>query len=266
MTPSRYRVSAREVAGRDVATLRILPVDEPVTTPAPGQFNMLWVPGVGEVPISLAGADDDSFVHTIRSVGAVTEALCAMEPGDQLGVRGPFGTGWQLDAAAGRDVLVVAGGLGLVPLRPLIHTLVADRGRFGDVAIVVGARTPGDLLYIDEYAAWGAVADLAVTVDRAPADWTGHVGVVTDVLSAVSVDPADAAVFVCGPEPMMRIVARALLDRGADASDIQVSLERNMHCAIGHCGRCQLGPVLLCREGPVVTWSRVADVLSVPER
>ncbi len=266
MVPVACRVAAREEIAPGTVSLTVGDCARSVGVPAPGQFNMLWAPGVGEVPISLAGRDGDDVVHVIKAVGAVTRALCALQPGDALGLRGPFGTGWDLTAADGHDVLIIAGGLGLVPLRPLIGEIVAHRARFGSVGLIIGARSPSDLLFAEEFAVWGAAVDLEVTVDHAPTDWTGRVGVVTQLVDAVSVDHDDAATFICGPEVMMRFAAREVLERGTPADRIQVSMERNMHCGIGHCGRCQLGPVFLCREGPVVPWARIDASMKVRGR
>jgi NAD(P)H-flavin reductase len=250
-------------------TLRIEPVGAPVAPARPGQFHMLWVPGVGEVAISLGDGPDPGGAqwHTVRAVGAVTRALCRLRPGDHLGVRGPFGRGWDLDATAGRDVVVVAGGIGLVPLRPAIRALAADPARgHRHRAVLVGARSPDDLCHRADLAAWADRFEVGITVDRAPSGWTGDVGFVTNLIARLPwVGPGTAA-LVCGPEVMMKVCAAALVDRGVPAGAIQVSLERNMACALAHCGRCQLGDRLLCRDGPVVPYASVQDDLAVPER
>lgn len=270
MVPSRYRVVERVQELADTATLVLEPLDPPLGPMRPGQFLMLWAFGVGEVPISLAGLPDDAgrITHTIRAVGAVTRALVAAQPGDVLGVRGPFGTPWDLDVAAGRDLLVVAGGIGLAPLRPVVLAALADRDRYGRVVLLVGTRSPDLLLYADELHDWRARFDLdvLVTVDAAPPTWRGEVGVVTGLLPRAGVDPARTTAFVCGPEIMMRLTARALLAHGVDPAAIQVSLERNMACAVAQCGHCQIGPVFVCREGPVFPWDRAAALLEVRER
>jgi len=266
MVPNVYEVVRFERENDDTATLELEPRDRPIAPPAPGQFNMLWVPAIGEVPISLAGVEGHRLVHTIRSVGAVTSALCELRPGDQLGVRGPFGRGWGLASAVGHDVLIVAGGLGLVPLRPLIRDLVADRDRFGEATLLVGARTPDGLVYPDELERWRGSMNVAVTVDIARSGWVGHVGVVTDLLKLSTTRPGHEIAFVCGPEIMMRVVAAAIVDRGTPAENVEVSLERNMHCGIGHCGRCQLGAAILCQDGPVVAWNSANPVLAIRGR
>jgi NAD(P)H-flavin reductase len=269
MIPSRYRVQERRRDLPDTVTLALEPLDGPAPRYAPGQFNMLYAFGVGEVPISISGdpTREGPLVHTVRAVGAVSRALCAARRGDVLGVRGPFGTGWDLGAAGGRDVVIVAGGIGMAPLRPVIYQLLAERERYGDVSLLVGARSPATLLYPRELRDWRGRFDLRVevTVDHAERGWRGHVGVVTELLTAVRLDPARTAALVCGPEVMMRLTAAALADRGVPPAAIRVSLERNLRCAVGHCGHCQLGPVLVCRDGAVFDYQRVAPLLATRE-
>lgn len=267
LTPAAFRVAGRRDESADVVTLDLEPVAGGIGEPAPGQFTMLYAFGVGEVPISVSGCptDDGVLRHTVRAAGAVTRALCGLAPGDPVGVRGPYGAGWPLAAADGLDLVVVGGGIGLAPLRPVLRRVVAERDRFGRVALVVGARTPDDLLFRPELTAWRGRFDCAVeiTVDAAPSGWRGDVGVVTQVLPRVRFDPARTVAMVCGPEVMMRVVARHLLDAGLEPDRIHVSLERNMHCAVGHCGHCQLGPLFVCADGPVVPWSLAAPLLEV---
>jgi NAD(P)H-flavin reductase len=230
---------------------------------------MLYAFGTGEVPISVSalGSEGRTLVHTVRAVGAVTRAICAARAGDALGVRGPFGNGWPLAAAEGRDVLVMAGGVGLAPLRPAVRHLLAHRERFGRVAVLYGARTPADLLYPRELEAWRGVPDVDVqfTVDSAPAGWRGRVGLVTALVPRAHVDAAQALAMVCGPEVMMRHAVAALRERGVPAEAIFVSLERSMICGIGHCGHCQLGPEFVCTDGPVFCSEAVEPLLRVRE-
>jgi NAD(P)H-flavin reductase len=269
MTPLAYQVTARHEETGDVVTLDLEPVDPAggITAPQPGQFTMLYAFGVGEAPISVSGcpADDGTLRHTIRAAGAVTRALFRLSPGDQLGVRGPFGTTWPIDDATGSDLVVIGGGIGLSPLRPVVRRVVTDRDSFRRVALVAGARTPDDLVHRADLAAWHRRFDLdvGVTVDAAPTDWHGDVGVVTKLLPRLAVDPSRAAAFVCGPEIMLRAVARELLGMGFAAPEVHVSLERNMQCAVGHCGHCQLGPLFVCADGPVLPWSVAAPLLEV---
>lgn len=234
----------------------------------PGQFNMLYVHGVGEVPISISGdpAEPARLIHTIRSVGTVTRAMEALGEGSVLGVRGPYGTAWPLDEVRGRDVLIIAGGLGLAPLRAAILHVLAHRADYGRVTILFGARSPAQLLYRDDLERWRGRFDcrLEATVDRAGRDWFGNVGAITKLVADVPADPETAA-FVCGPEIMMRFVVRELERRGVEGSSIWLSMERNMKCGIGMCGHCQLGPLFVCKDGPVHRFDRLAKLLSVRE-
>ncbi|MFJ9643536.1 FAD/NAD(P)-binding protein [Streptomyces sp. NPDC101206] len=265
LTPLPYRVVDRQEETHDTVTLALEPVGEHLPTFAPGRFAMLYAFGAGEIPVSVSRLlDGRGLAHTVRAVGAVSRALCELRPGSQVGVRGPFGTGWDTAAARGRDVLVIAGGIGLAPLRPLIHAVLAEPDAYGRLNVLVGARTPRDLLYPDEFPTWRRPFAVA-TVDRPSGDWTGRVGVVTALIGEARFTPADTTAFVCGPEVMIRAAARALAHRGVHPACIQVSLERNMRCATGHCGHCQLGPLLLCRDGPVVGYDQAASLLTVRE-
>jgi NAD(P)H-flavin reductase len=267
MVPTRYRVVSREWETADTVTIGLEPIDAPIDEPEPGQFTMLYAFGVGEAPISVSGCPrlEGALRHTIRGVGATTRALCRLEPGSVVGVRGPFGAGWGVPRAEGSDVLVLGGGIGLAPLRPVIREVLEDRQRFDGVAILIGARTPADLLFATEIEAWRSRSDthVAVTVDAAPRGWEGHVGLVTSLIDRLPITPTRATVFLCGPEVMIRVVARDLVGAGVDADRIFVSLERNMHCAIRQCGHCQLGPLFICADGPVVTWATAAPLLAV---
>jgi NAD(P)H-flavin reductase len=235
----------------------------------PGQFNMLYAFGVGEAAISISGdpAEPDRLIHTIRAVGKVSEALARTKPGDMVGVRGPFGTGWPVDAADGADVVVVAGGLGLAPLRPALYRFFAERHRFGRVVLLCGARSPKDILFRSEIEHWRARLDIdaAVTVDHADREWRGNVGVVTTLIGRAAFDPANTVAFVCGPEVMMRFAAVELEIRGVRPEAIYLSMERNMKCAIGHCGHCQLGGDFVCKDGPVATFERLRRRLALRE-
>jgi NAD(P)H-flavin reductase len=270
MVPDRFRVVDRRGETADTVTLVVAPVDDPRPPPRPGQFHMLYAVGVGEVPISVSaigpGDRPDQLAFTIRAVGAVTRSLAGLPVGAIVGGRGPFGRGWSPELARGADVLVVAGGLGLAPLRPVLHEVVANRDDYGAVALVVGARRPSEVLFADEIAEWSRYdIHVEVTVDAADRTWTGPVGVVTTRLSRAPVTPTRTTAFVCGPEVMMRFTARDLVDRGIPPEQVRLSVERNMRCAIGHCGHCQLGPHLLCRTGPVLTFPEVQRLLEVWE-
>jgi NAD(P)H-flavin reductase len=235
----------------------------------PGQFNMLTVFGVGEVPISMSGdpVKHGRLIHTVRAVGPVSTALVQLGPGDVVGVRGPFGAGWPMAQAAACDVVVVAGGLGLAPLRPALYRLLAERSRYGRIVLLYGTRSPDDILFRRELEAWRRRLDIdiEVTVDHAVGDWHGHVGVVTTLISRAVFDPLHAIALVCGPEVMMRFAIAALRDAGVPEEAIYLSMERNMKCAIGLCGHCQFGPVFVCRDGPVFRYDRVRGLLSMKE-
>lgn len=265
--PAPYVVRGRRRDTADTVTLDLAPVTGEPLGFSPGQFNMLFAFGVGEVPISVSGRSAGGLLHTVRAVGAVSTALCDMGEGAAVGVRGPYGRGWDLEQATGLDVLIVAGGVGLAPLRQAIHQVLRERERFRRIVIIVGARSEDLLLYVDELAEWGARPDveLRVTVDHAGVDWRGHVGVVTELLPEAELDATRTAALLCGPEVMMRLTAVALVDAGIAAARIQVSLERNMKCAVAQCGHCQLSSVLLCRDGPVLTWDRTQPLLAVRE-
>lgn len=235
----------------------------------PGQFHMIWAPGVGEAAISLSGdpASPSPIVHTIREVGSVTRALGRLRRGDVVGLRGPFGVPWPLEHASGHDVIVVAGGIGLAPLRPLLHEIAARRKDFGRVAVLYGSRSPEDILFRPQLERWREESSIRVlvTVDRAVGVWPGNVGVVTTLIPRAEFEPDTAIAFLCGPEVMMRFAAQELMHRGLHAGRIVVSLERNMKCGIGRCGHCQLGPTLVCRDGPVYPYDRVRGLLELRE-
>jgi NAD(P)H-flavin reductase len=234
----------------------------------PGQFNMLYLHGIGELPISISGdpAAPALLEHTIRAVGGVSIAMQALRKGDVLGVRGPYGNGWPVEAARGKDVLLVAGGLGLAPLRPAIRHLLAHRAQYRRVGILYGARTPDDMLYRAELARWAA-KDVWVqtTVDRRQLGWSGNVGLVTGLFKGLSLDPAWTVAMVCGPEVMMRFAVRDLHRLGLPLDAIHVSMERNMKCGVGLCGQCQYGPFHVCKDGPVFRFDRVAHLFDVRE-
>lgn len=270
MLPHAVRVLRRR---RDAPSTWTLELDVPAEMRnsgfQAGQFNMLCIPGLGEIPVSLSGdpADRERLVHTVRAVGPVSSAVAGLQPGDMLGLRGPFGKGWPVEEAYGHDLLLVAGGLGLAPLRPALYRLLAERERFGRAALLYGTRTPDDILFRREVEQWRRRLDLEVevTVDRAGRDWRGNVGVVTTLIPRAAFDPDDTVAMVCGPELMMRFSAIALRDAGIPREAIWVSMERNMKCAVGHCGHCQFGTDFVCRDGPVLRYDRVARRMALRE-
>lgn len=233
----------------------------------PGQFNMLYLPGVGESAISMSGDSTShvGWIHTVRVAGNVTRTLATLTCGETLGVRGPFGVGWPIDQLTGTNIIIVAGGLGLAPLRPLIYHLMHQRDLYGSVDLIIGSRHPEGLLYWNEYDDWrrsGIQVD--VTVDRGTNNWTGNIGVVTTLLDRLKLpDPQRSRVLTCGPEVMMKYVALTSIRRGIAADRIWVSMERNMQCATGLCGHCQLGPAFICKDGPVFRYDRLQPYLFV---
>jgi len=232
----------------------------------PGQFNMLYMYGVGEVPISISGDPlvRGRLVHTIRAVGAVTDAMSKLKAGDTVGVRGPYGVGWPVDEAVGHDVVLVAGGIGLAPIRPVIYHLLAHRDKYGKIILLFGARSPEDILYRKLLEKWRGRLDLEtyITVDRASRGWHGNVGVVTTLIQRAPFDPYHCLAMVCGPEIMMRFTVLELQKRGVFEDKIYVSMERNMKCGIGLCGHCQMGPYFVCKDGPVFNYDRIKELFN----
>lgn len=248
----------------DTFTLTLEPNGDGGAPPAafaPGQFSMLYVYGVGELPISISGDPHEAgrLVYTVRSVGKATNALVNSPAGSVIGVRGPFGTSWPLEEARGRDVIIVAGGIGLAPLRPAIHHILRHRDDYVRLIVLYGARSPKDLLYRKQLAEWARLPDTQVltTVDYGGVNWRGYVGVVTTLFRYVRLHPGRTTAMICGPEIMMRYVIRELGKRGLPESDIYLSMERNMKCAVGFCGHCQLGPYFVCKDGPIFPYTQM---------
>jgi len=270
MLPTPHRIQRVKQETDDTFTLELLPVDSTTRFSfAPGQFNMLYVFGVGEVPISISSNPDDAPVlkHTTRVVGTVTKAMRKLKRGDVIGIRGPFGTHWPVEEASSRDVVIIAGGIGLAPLRPALYRLMAERPRYHKIVLLYGTRTPEDMLYRHELEQWRGKFDLEiqVTVDRAASTWRGNVGVVSTMIPRAPFDPSNTLAMICGPEVMMRFTVMELLKRGVAAERIYLSSERNMKCGIGFCGHCQFGPTFVCKDGPVFAYSRIAPILGKSE-
>jgi len=266
MLPSPFEVYSVSRDTRDTSTLLLEPRNgASVQAFQPGQFSMLWAFGVGEVPISISGdpANASRLVYTIRNVGHASGALVNAKPGDSVGVRGPFGVGWPVESARGRDVVIVAGGIGLAPLRSVIYTVLHNRSQFGKLVIVYGSRHPADLLFRKELAAWARLPETQVltTVDSGGPSWRGNVGVVTTLFRYLDCRPANSVAMLCGPEVMMRFAARDLQSIGLASSSIYLSMERNMKCALGFCGHCQWGPHFICKDGPVFPYARIGPLL-----
>ncbi len=267
MIPKLYQVQRARWDTNDTFSMELTPSgggDIPAFEA--GQFNMVYVYGVGEIPISISGdpARRDTLIHTTRAVGTVTRAMSELKVGAALGARGPFGTAWPVEMGRGKDIVIVAGGIGLAPLRPAMFRILAMREHYGRVVLLYGARTPADVLYRKQLEQWRAHFDLDVfvTVDRATSNWRGSVGLVTQLIVRAPFDPRNTIAMVCGPEVMMRFTTMELEKRGVSGDDIYVSLERNMKCGIGLCGHCQFGPEFVCKNGPVFRHSQVKYFLS----
>lgn len=265
-------MAASERETEDTWTLTLEPLAGDRLACSPGQFTMLYAFGAGEVPISVSGGVGDSaLVHTVRAVGATTRAITGLREGDQLGVRGPFGRGWPTlgggEIPEGEQLLIVAGGLGLAPLRPSIYEALAERTRIGRLTLLYGGRQPDQLVFRRQLRAWIEREDIdcELTVDIADASWPGSVGVVPALIERLELDPERTTALICGPEIMMRFTAEALLGHGLAAERLFVSMERNMRCAVGHCGHCQWGGSFICRDGPVFDWAEIADRIEVRE-
>ncbi len=273
MVPAPFAVTAKRQETEDTWTIELEPRGGGPLAFAPGQFTMLSAFGAGEVPISISGDPDGEgpLMHTVRAVGLASRAICDAAQGDVLGVRGPFGRPWPVQDLAGGDVLIVAGGIGLAPLRSAILALLARRERYGRLVLLYGGRSPEQLLYTAELSEWAEQGfDVAVTVDTAGPEWLGHVGVVPQLLRRTlaevrSIEPRSALALLCGPEVMMRFTVAALTQRGIGGERVYATMERNMQCGIGLCGHCQLGPTLLCRDGPVYRWSELERWLAIRE-
>jgi NAD(P)H-flavin reductase len=267
MMPRFLKVLSRRRELPDTWTLELDPVGEfPFL---PGQFTMMYAFGIGEVPVSISGdpARPETLVHTIRAVGKVTEALCAVEPGAEIGIRGPYGTAWPVVEAEGRDLLIIAGGIGLAPIRPALYHIFANRSKYGRVTILIGGRSPESLLYPSEVGRLRSRFDaqVEVTVDTSSPAWRGNVGVVTSLIRRAHVEPANTTAFVCGPEVMFRYAAMELAKVGVPAEQTFVSMERNMKCAVGFCGHCQYGGDFVCKDGPVFAFDRIEHLFRIRE-
>ena len=264
LLPTLCEIQTIQADSQDVFTLALTPPPQYQNFES-GQFNMLYIPGAGEAAISISGDPNDTsrLVHTIRSVGNVTQLLQNQQVKDRIGVRGPYGRGWPVTRAEGKDLILVAGGIGLAPLRPVLYSVMSRREEFGRVVLFYGARRPDDLLFSEQLWQWKqqGVLELFVSVDTTNEEWRGDVGVITEFIPRANLVPAKTIAMVCGPEIMIRFSVNQLRECGMVAEDIYVSLERNMKCAIGHCGHCQLGPHFICKNGPVFDYQEVEHYL-----
>jgi len=271
MIPRPMRIRKNFWETDDTYTLHLEPAGEDSSADSfqPGQFNMVYVYGVGESAISLSSDPykPGTIAHTIHRVGTVTSALAQAKRGDIVGIRGPFGSSWPVDKAVGHDVCIVAGGIGLAPLRPVLYSLFHRRKDFGRILLLYGARSPLDLLYRVELEQWSKIdnIEVLVTVDRGDSTWKGHIGVVTNLFSYVKLDAPATQAMVCGPEIMMQYTVHEILRRGLPEQQIHVSLERNMKCAVGFCGHCQYGPHFICKDGPVFAYPQIKNLFELKE-
>jgi NAD(P)H-flavin reductase len=270
MQPRQFCIRQVHHETKDTFTLACESVENgPEFSFAPGQFNMVYIYGVGEIPISISGNPDNprQLIHTTRAVGMVTKAMRRLNVGEQLGIRGPYGTTWPVEIAQGYDVVFIAGGIGLAPLRPALYQVLAHRADYGKVILLYGTRNPSDILYRAELEAWRGRFDLDiyVTVDYADDSWHGNVGVVTNLIARAPFDPHHTIAMICGPEAMMRYSAMGLEKRGLSTDSIYISMERNMKCAIGLCGHCQYGRYFICKDGPVFRYQELEKSLATWE-
>lgn len=266
--PMVAEVVSRRQESSDVFTLQLRLIDPAQRSRyrfQPGQFNMVYLHGVGEVAISIVSDPDDATLlnHTIRAVGRATRGLEQLQAGDQIGLRGPYGRGWPMEQAVGRDLLIVTGGLGCAPVVAAIAAVEQQRSRYGYLTIIEGVRHHQDLIYPDRFQHWQQMENSEVILcssqDRA-APWPWHTDRVTDHLEQIG---EDAVVMLCGPEGMMIVAAERLQQQGIRETAIWLSLERNMQCGDGFCGHCQLGSHFVCRDGPVFSWAEIGKDLKV---
>jgi NAD(P)H-flavin reductase len=266
MLPALFRVRRNRKENADTRTLELESANGAIPSWLPGQFMMIYAFGAGEIPVSICGdpSKRDALCHTIRAVGDISRTICQAKPGSVLGARGPFGSAWPIPEYDTYDVVIVAGGLGLAPLRPVIYSVMANRRRYGRVVVLLGARTPDILLYGAEIDRWRKRdINVQLTVDSAPPGWAGVVGPITKLIPRAEIDGARSVAFIVGPEIMMRLAAAALAQRGLPPDRMFLSMERNMKCAVGFCGHCQLGPAFICKDGPVLSYARLQPWLSI---
>jgi sulfhydrogenase subunit gamma (sulfur reductase) len=264
LMPRRVIVEQNVPETHDTFSLRVSLNEQDEFLYKPGQFNMLSIPGVGEAPFSfsLLNSRQKEFVHTIRQAGNVVDALKRLTSGDCLDVRGPFGNGWPLEKARGRNVIIMAGGIGMAPLRPVVHYILNHKKNFRKVYLLYGAKIPSDLLYQDELQSWAQDISVLLSADRmdGPGLLNLKEGLVTTLFEDVDVHLQETVSFICGPPIMMKFASTSLLLDGQEPDDIYLSLERRMKCGIGHCGHCQAGPKYICKDGPVFSLSEIRKV------
>lgn len=267
--PVIYEVIDRKEENDNVVTLDIKPVnDEAIDPIKPGQFNMLYTFGKGEIPISVSSLDEHpAIIHTIQNVGLISESFVKLTIGARLGVRGPFGSSWPVELGIDKDIIIVAGGLGLAPLRPAIEHIANNRESYGKFNVLYGTRSPENIFFHEDIISWQADPRLnfLITVDHSFKNWRGHVGTVTQLVHFADFNPGNCIAFVCGPEVMMRFTVSELVKSGITEENIYISMERNMKCGIGHCGHCQFGPTFICKDGPVFKSTDIMPYLRIKE-
>jgi NAD(P)H-flavin reductase len=258
LKPLKARIKDIKLEAEDIKTYTLS--IEGSFVAIPGQFNMIGYPGVGEAPISFSSiVHDGAFEHTIKTVGRVTKFIDNLKKKDTVFIRGPYGRGWPIDEAINNDIILIAGGVGLAPIRPLVHMILEQREKFGDVSLLYGARNEKNMLFMDEFIKWKKSISLYLTVDEVLKlkMWKHHIGLVTELIDKIKINPAHAFAFVCGPEIMMRFICSSLLMNGIPQSRIYVSLERRMKCGVAHCGHCQHFGLFVCKDGPVFSYKEV---------
>jgi NAD(P)H-flavin reductase len=268
--PFIYRVIEAEYENPNITTLVLEPEGhDAIEDLRPGQFSMLYAFGVGEIPISVSSIlrKSPQITHTIQNVGEVSKTICHAKEGDIFGVRGPFGPPWPTEMAKGKDIIIMAGGLGIAPLRPLIEQILQERGEYNHVNVLYGTRNTKTILFYTDIISWQADrhVNFQITVDYAYQNWRGHVGVVTSLVDKAQYDPKNTVAFVCGPEVMMRFSVQALREKGIPEDSIYLSMERNMKCGFGHCGHCQYGRYFVCKDGPVFQYPDIKRYLKIKE-
>jgi NAD(P)H-flavin reductase len=268
--PREAEVVERRQESPTIFTLRLRltnPAEHAAYRFTPGQFNMLYLYGVGEIPISIVSDPEDErlFDHAIREVGRVTRGFAKLQDGDRIGIRGPYGHGWPLRQAEGQDLLIVTGGLGCAPVVSVINYAMRRRGRFGRLTIMQGVKHADDLIWRERYAEWAQVPNTQVFIaaDVGAPLWPWHVGRVTELFDQVAIDPHRTVAMLCGPEVMMGVAARQLLARGVPEAAVWLSMERSMHCGVGLCGHCQVGGRFLCKDGPIFHYGAVKPLFGM---
>lgn len=265
--PTVYEVQSNVQETSDIFSLTLTTHDKAHFAFLPGQFNMVYLYGIGEVPLSISSRSDhpEVLMHTVRAVGLVTNGLQKLKISDTVGVRGPLGTAWPLTKTE-CDVVIIAGGVGLAPLRSALYYLAFHRKKYKKITLLYGARSPSDIMYKNDLKIWQQhEMTIEVSVDRGDTGWRGPVGVITPLIGKHITDPKNTLVFVCGPEIMMHFANKELMQAKVEEEHIFMSMERNMQCGTGFCGHCQYGPYFICKDGPVFPYQQIKKWLAIKE-